>query len=116
MVALSHQEVDTLSLGESSLEVHSVFSTVSAPGSTHGNQADRTDMKTLTTKGLCGPCPETPSLSTGHGPRDTKRYWRTERGTGKAIGQNTTTASNPETQTAQDDRRAQMARAASTLM
>lgn len=58
MGALSSQEVDTLSLGESSLEVHSVFSTAGALGRTLENQAEQTDTKTLTTKDLCGPCPE----------------------------------------------------------
>lgn len=89
----SHQEVGTLSLRESFLEVHSMFSTAGAPGRTLLKiRLSRTDMKTLTTKDLCGPCPGTPSLSPGHGPRDMnttlsenrERDW-------KAIGQKTTT-------------------------
>lgn len=67
----SHQEVDTLSLGGSSLEVHHMFSTTSALGRTLLKiRLSRTDVKTLTTKDLYGPCPGTPSLSPGHGPRD----------------------------------------------
>lgn len=37
----SHQEVDTLSLGECSLEGHHVFSTTSALGRTLENQAEQ---------------------------------------------------------------------------
>lgn len=73
----------------------------------------RTDMKTLTTNDLRGLCPGTLFLSPGHGPRDMNNII----GDWKAIGQKTThpdlgrtrTASNPETQTAQDDPCAQMA-------
>lgn len=82
------------------------------------NQAEQTDMKTLPSKELCGPCPGTPSLSPGHRPRDmnTKLSESRERGW-KALGHRTTTQtlaerglpSNPETQTAQDDPCAQMA-------
>lgn len=123
--ALSSQEVDTLSLGKSSLEVHSVFSTAGALGRTLENQAEQTDTKTLTTKDLCGPCPRNSIPKPWpRAQRHEHNIIREQRGGLESnrpennhpdLGR-TRTASNPETQTAQDDPCAQMAVPPLTLM